>query len=108
MKLVISEAAQADLSHIYAFLYDRNESAAERFGAAVEKALDLLAMHPEIGPKPGWTTRHTHLRFWVISQFNNYLIFYELRPGEISIERILDGRRDIREVLENEKINPEE
>jgi hypothetical protein len=39
------------------------------------------------------------LRFWVISR-TNFLIYYI--PGElgVSIERILDGRRDVARIME--------
>ena len=63
-------------------------------------ALALLADHPELGPRPGWETRHTKLRFWVISRFHNYLIYYEPKGTSVSIERVLDGRREVRRIME--------
>src|ERR1043166_243172 len=94
MKVLISRQAEEDLAHIYAYLAARNPEAAERFKTQAEKAIVLLAGHPELGPHPGWETRHTRLRFWVISHFHNYLIYYEAHETEVSIERVLDGRRD--------------
>jgi len=77
-----------------------NPDAAERFRSEAEKGPELLGKHPELGPRPGWPTRHTRLRFWVISRFHNYLIYYE--PGEdaVSVESVLDGRRDVRRIIE--------
>jgi plasmid stabilization system protein ParE len=61
----------------------------------------LLAEHPELGPRPGWETRHTKLRLWVISRFHHYLIYYKPKADHVSIERALDGRRDVRRIIED-------
>jgi len=49
--------------------------------------------------RPGWKTRHTRLRFWVISHFNNYPIYYERREDVVSIQSLLEGRRDVRRII---------
>ena len=100
MSIRISQRAEDDLARIYACLAARNPDAAERFKREAENALALLSQHPELGPRPGWQTRHSQLRFWVISHFHNYLIYYE--PGEdaVSVERVLDGRRDMQRIIE--------
>ena len=36
----------------------------------------------------------------MISRFHNYLIYYEAHETEVSIERVLDGRRDVRRIRE--------
>jgi plasmid stabilization system protein ParE len=100
MKVLISQRAEDDLARIYGYIAARNPDAAEQFKSEAEKALALLAEHPELGPRPGWKTRHTKLRFWVISRFHNYLIYYEPRDTTVSIDRVLDGRRDVRRILE--------
>lgn len=100
MKLLISQRAEDDLARIYGYIGARNPESAERFRAEAEKALALLAEYPELGPRPGWETRHTRLRFWVISRFHNYVIYYETREDAVSIERVLDGRRDVRRIME--------
>lgn len=101
MNVLISQRAEEDLACIYAYLAARNPDAAERFRAEAEKAMVLLGDHPEIGPRPGWKTRHSRLRFWVISRFHNYLIYYELGVSGVSVERVLDGRRDVRRIIED-------
>jgi plasmid stabilization system protein ParE len=100
MKVLISRRAEEDLAHIYAWLAARNPDAAERFRVEAEKALTSLSRNPDLGPRPGWKTRHTRLRFWVISRFHNYLIYYEPGKDALSIERVLDGRRDVRRIVE--------
>lgn len=110
MKVLISQRAEEDLARIYAFIARRNPEAAERFRMEAEKALTVLGRNPDLGPRPGWQTRHTCLRFWVISRFHNYLIYYESSRDSVCIERVLDGRRDVRRILEdgNEQPPPEE
>jgi plasmid stabilization system protein ParE len=99
-EVVISQSAEDDLARIYSYLrvhYDLD--AAERFRFRAEKALAQLGQHPEIGPHPGWATRHQRLRFWIISK-TNYIIYYESLEERVSIERILDGRRDVHRIIE--------
>jgi plasmid stabilization system protein ParE len=100
MRVLISQRAEEDLARIYGYLAARNPDAAEAFKRQAERALALLGRHPELGPRPGWATRHTQLRFWVISRFHNYLIHYESKEDAVSVERILDGRRDVRRIME--------
>jgi plasmid stabilization system protein ParE len=100
MRVVISRRAEDDLARIYTWLATHYDlAAAERFRMQAEKALTQLGQHPNLGPHPGWATRHKSLRFWVISR-SSYLIYYECREGAVSIERVLDGRRDVRRVIE--------
>ena len=108
MKLVISRRAEDDLATIYAFLAQNyGVEAAERFRERTERALRHLAQHPEIGPHPGWDTRHKHVRFWVISR-TSYVIYYETADDAVSIERVLDGRRDVRRIIEARAEEPPE
>lgn len=94
---MISQRAEDDLVRIYAYLYIQYDpEAAERFRLLAEKALLQLGQHTDIGPHPGWATRHQQVRFWVISR-TNYIVYYE---DTVSIERILDGRRDVHRIIE--------
>jgi toxin ParE1/3/4 len=100
VKVLISQRAEGDLAQIYAFLFAHAApDVAERFRTNAESALAHLGRHPETGPHPGWVTRHHSLRFWVISR-SPYVIYYECRSDEVSIERVLDGRRDVHRIIE--------
>jgi plasmid stabilization system protein ParE len=100
MRVVISERAEEDLARIYAWLaLNHDLEDAELFRMRAEKALSHLRMNPGLGPHPAWATRHKSLRFWVISR-TRYIIYYEHRGENIAIERILDGRRDVRRIME--------
>lgn len=106
MKVLISAQAEDDLARIYGFIASNNPGVAEHFRFEAEKALALIGRNPELGPRPGWKTRHARLRFWVLSHFHNYLIFYELCKEVVSIERVLDGRRDVRRILDERVEDP--
>lgn len=103
MKFVISQRAEDDLALLYARVaLERGDDAAEQFRAHVETALDLLWRHREAGPQPAWATCHQDLRYWVISR-TPCVIYYEYRghPAKvIAIERVLDGRRDVRRIMQ--------
>jgi plasmid stabilization system protein ParE len=100
MTVLISARAEADLARIYADLATRYDiDAAERFRMRAERALAQLSQHAFLGPHPAWATRHKGLRFWIISK-TNYIVYYEPLEDTISIERVLDGRRDVHRIIE--------
>ena len=99
MKVLISQRAEDDLARIYSYIATHNPDVAERFKTEAERALTLLA-NIRAGAAPGWETRHTMLRFWVISRFHNYLIYYEPRETGVSLNECSDGRRDVRRIME--------
>ncbi len=100
MTVVISQRAEGDLARIYAYMATHYHlDAADHFRLQAEKALAQLGKHPYLGPHPGWATRHQRLRFWVISR-TNCIIYYEISGDDLSIERVLDGRRDVHRIME--------
>jgi plasmid stabilization system protein ParE len=108
MNARISARAQADLDRIFAYTFVRQgPEKADRFLELAQEAAEFLAKHPLAGPRPRWATRHKTLRFWVISR-TNYLIYYLADEREVSIERVLDGRRDVARIIEAAKEDPPE
>ncbi len=102
----ISIRAREDLDCIFAYVLARQGSrAADRFLEQAKQAVAFLAKHPEAGPHPSWTARHKTIRFWVISK-TNFLIFYFSDESGIGSERVLDGRRDVRRILEEDLEEP--
>ncbi len=84
----------ADYAEIITKFSEVNPDAAERFCDAVERALTLLATHPQLGSKAGF--RHApSVRKWVIQPFPNYLLFYEDRADGVLLIRLLHGARDL-------------
>ena len=100
MKARISAYEARDLDLIFARIcVQQSEKAAERFLELARKSTQFIAEHPLAGPHPRWATRHRTLRFWVISR-TNFLIYYFADEHGVSIERVLDGRRDVARIME--------
>src|SRR4051794_29959895 len=100
MNVRISARAQSDLDRIFAWISVRQgPKAADHFLELAQEAAGFLVQHPRVGPHPRWATRHRTLRFWVISK-TNFLIYYLADERGVSIERVLDGRRDIARIME--------
>jgi toxin ParE1/3/4 len=100
MNARISARAQSDLDRIFACIFvQQGPKAADRFLVLAQEAAKLLGQHPLAGPHPRWATRHRSLRFWVISK-TNFLIYYLADEEGVSIERVLDGRRDVAHIIE--------
>ena len=100
MKVHISARARSDLDCIFACIFVRQgPQAADRFLELARQATGFLVQHPLAGPHPRWATRHKALRFWVISR-TNFLIYYLPDEHGVSIERVLDGRRDVARIME--------
>ncbi len=106
MNARISAGAQSDLDHIFAYIYvQQGPRAAERFLELAKEAANFLIQHPLAGAHPRWATRHRTLRFWIISE-TNFLIYYLPDEQGVSIERVLDGRRDVVRIVEFGKEEP--
>ena len=100
MSARISARAREDLAYIYARISSTTGSdAADQFLERARQATSFLAQNPHAGPHPSWATRHKSLRFWVV-RGTRFLIYYFPDEIGISIERVLDGRRDVRRIME--------
>jgi plasmid stabilization system protein ParE len=100
MNARISTRAQSDLDRIFAYIHVRQgPRAADCFLELAQEAVGFLVRHPLAGPHPRWATGHKSLQFWVISR-TNFLIYYLPEADGVSIERVLDGRRDIGRIIE--------
>ena len=101
MDVIRSDDSIRDVENIARYYLDQKTPAtALKFARAVTKTLDLLARFPELGP--AWESKNTRLqgvRFQNVRGFRNYLVFYRLTKPGLYVERIVDGRRDLEEVL---------
>jgi toxin ParE1/3/4 len=82
--------AQSDIADIWAFIFDHNPDAAERFLGRVGTLIATLAEMPESGPQRdeyGLGIR----RF----PFNRYVMFYRAHPDYVEVVRVLHAARDI-------------
>lgn len=108
MNIKISARARDDLDYIYASIRARRSpEAADEFLELAKAAVQFIAQHPMAGPHPKWATRHKTLRFWVIRR-TNYLIYYFPEPEGVSVERVLDGRRNVARIIQQRIENPPE
>jgi toxin ParE1/3/4 len=90
--------ADADLIEGARWIHADNPQAARRFLDAAFDAFDRLAQFPESGPLARFKNRRlVGVRFCVVSPpFNRWLIFYQLRGGEVEILRVLYGTQNWR------------
>jgi toxin ParE1/3/4 len=90
-----------DIVGILQYFIDKYSPAtALKFGKCVEKTLDLLALFPEMGSL--WESKNSALhgvRFQKVHGFRSYLIFYRMTEQGLYLERIIDGRRDLEQIL---------
>jgi len=76
---------------------------AARFLDAVERALELLVEHPEVGvPYATTVARLNGVRRWPVPGFVNHLVFYRTEERCVEIVRILHGARDHEAALAEE------
>ncbi len=95
MKVVITAAAEADLEDIGDFIARDSPRRAISFVDELVAAARGLAEYPDAYPLvPDYESRGIRRR-----PYGNYLIFYAVRPGQVTVERILNGARDYEEIL---------
>jgi antitoxin ParD1/3/4 len=83
---VLTPRAKADIFHIWAYIADHNQDAADRVEQAIFDACAFLAETPMRGHcRPDLTGRP--LRFWTLSRYPNYVIVY--RPDNARFRSLL-------------------
>jgi plasmid stabilization system protein ParE len=91
MKLIVSEAAAADLARLHAFLADRSPAAADRAIAALVTAIQSLDVFPERGRPSGTpNVRELIVPFGRSGYVLRYT--YSAARDEVVIIRIWHGR----------------
>ncbi|AMN40839.1 type II toxin-antitoxin system RelE/ParE family toxin [Rhodoplanes sp. Z2-YC6860] len=91
MKLLVAEAAQADLQRLHTFLSDVNLESAHRAVAAITNAIDSLDLFPDRGrPSPIPFIRELIVPFGS----SNYVVRYthNAERDELIVLRIWHGR----------------
>ncbi len=97
--LVKSSLFLTDYREIAVQIGEENSDAADRFCKAVEAALDLLSLHPQKGRFARFPSA-PKIRRWVLQPFPNHLNYYEARPDEILLVRLLHGARNLPPLLQ--------
>jgi toxin ParE1/3/4 len=97
-------AANRDLVAIYRY-YAREAGmrVADRFFAEAEATFTRLARMPQIGtPYEPDERLFADLRFFPVSRYRDYLVFYRPITDGIEVYRVLHGARDITNILADE------
>lgn len=98
-----SPNAGQDLIDIAVALGERDPRLSDRFFAAVERALELLAEHPLAGSEyRSADPRLAGLRKWPVPGFPNHWLFYRPSAETILVVRVLYAGRDLRAAVTHE------
>lgn len=92
-RIEASRAALADLDGIYDDIAAENPRGAASLLRELDSSIQLLADQPKLG-------RAYRIRRLRLLPHGHYLIFYRERPGAIEIVRVIDGRRNIADILD--------
>jgi toxin ParE1/3/4 len=97
-------AAGKDLVEIFRYLaHEGGLRVAERFLTQVEATFVRLAKMPGMGGRYGYGhPALADLRYFPVSRFPKYIVFYQPVAGGIRIIRVLHGARDIAGILAEE------
>jgi toxin ParE1/3/4 len=93
-RVVRTPRAEEDLQEIWLYIAAENVEAADRILDQIGVRLERLTEHPEMGP-----ARPDIAADMRILPAENYLILYRLLDGIVEVVRIVDGRRNIPDIL---------
>ena len=89
--LVFRPAARNDLEAIYDYIQAENPPAAAKYIADIQTGCERLVEMPRRGRR--YNTDHFYIGV------RNHLIFYTYDDAVVTIERIIHGKRDIRQQI---------
>jgi plasmid stabilization system protein ParE len=105
VKVLYRQAASNDIVRQFRY-YLLSADAPEiaiRFREAVKRTIQSLSQNPHVGPRYSSSNpRVQNLRSWPVAGFEAIRIYYALEADALYIIRILHGKRDVRQILENE------
>lgn len=102
MKTIVLPSARADiLRQIDYFVEIGQDGIADRFLAATKTAIERVSQTPHAGPPRAMKNRRlAGLRTWPVDGFADMKIYYLVADDELTVIRVLHGRRDVARVLE--------
>ena len=99
-KYFLSPEALEDLDTILAYIAEDNPEAADRVVESAHRACARLGTHPQLGPLARFRDNDLpDIRFFVLTDFPNYMIFYRITTGGVDIVRIFHGAQDINDLF---------
>jgi toxin ParE1/3/4 len=98
-KVLIDPQAKKDLQEIFYYVAaNDNIDAADKLLSAIEKTCCKLEEYPERGHIPR-ELKQTGIKKYLEIHYKPYRIIYEISDNLIYIHSILDGRRNMQEIL---------
>ena len=94
-RIELSRVALADFDDIYDYVARHNPRAAAQVLRSLDESIQLLADQPKLGKV--FRHRRPHLR---LLTHGVYLVFYRERPGVIEVVRVIHGRRNVPDILD--------
>ena len=93
--MILSPRAVRDLEEIHRLIAADNPDAAERVRLTILDIADFIAQHPGIGRRIfNVSPRHADIRWLVVPNYRNYLVFYRPYQDSVMVARILHAARD--------------
>lgn len=100
-KVIIDPQAKLDLKDIFIYLaVNDNIQSANKLLDALEETCFKLEKIPERGHIPS-ELRSTGIKKYLEIHYKHYRIIYEINKNIIYIHCVIDGRRNIQEILSN-------
>ena len=96
MRLIYAPLAEQDLEVILDFIAQDKPEAARQFIDRLRSACERLSSHPFLGQKCPEFPKREYRR----TSVGQYAIYYEARPNEIAVLRVIHGSRDVNRLLE--------
>ena len=102
--ILITPAAENDLINIWLYIARENQDAADRVYEAAERTFESLVAAPRMGTLyQANRPRLKGIRFFPVSNFRNYIIYYREHTQGIEITRVLHAHMDKKKRLESEE-----
>jgi toxin ParE1/3/4 len=100
-KVIIDPQAKEDMSEIFFYvLLNDSLDVANKLLDKLEETCNKLEKYPERGHIPE-ELRNTGIKRYLEIHYKPYRIIYEVKKNIIYIHSVLDGRRNIQEILSN-------
>lgn len=98
-KVLIDPLAKQDMKEIFLYVASNDSiSSADKLLDSIETTISKLEKYPERGHIPQ-ELRQTGIKRYLEIHYKPYRIIYEMENDLIYVHSVLDGRRNIQEIL---------
>ncbi|OGU16476.1 MAG: plasmid stabilization protein [Geobacteraceae bacterium GWC2_53_11] len=99
-RIILAETAESDMYNIHEYVeFHDSLQHADTLLSGIEQAITSLKTLPQRGHCPPELLRLGNREYHEI-HFKPYRIIYAIRAGEVIVNGVLDGRRDIQTLLQ--------